>query len=71
MQEVKSKAMSHVGYSDGTLTVQMHNGKKFEYEGVPEEVHAEMMASESIGAFYARQIKSQFKLKLPEPEPEA
>jgi hypothetical protein len=66
VQEVKSKAMTHVGFKDGTLSVQMHNGKVFHYEGVPASVHAEMMASPSVGAYYARQIKGQFKLKAPE-----
>jgi hypothetical protein len=30
---------------------------------VPASAHSEMMASPSVGAYYARQIKGQFKLK--------
>jgi len=62
MTPVKSTNIRFVGYDKETfqLRVQFTNGGLFQYSGVPEEVYDEMMNSESVGAYFSRNIRNAY-----------
>jgi hypothetical protein len=61
---VTSSLIKAVGYdaADKELTVEFHKGKltKYVYEGVPRLVFDALMEAKSAGAFFLRNIKSQY-----------
>jgi hypothetical protein len=59
---VKSGAISHVGYDPATetLTVRFTNGGTYSYPGVPEHVHASLMAAESIGKHFYANVRPHY-----------
>lgn len=61
---VKSSNLAAVGYdaAQNVLHVQF-KGKEtvYEHRGVPKEIYELMMSADSIGSFYARNIKSNYK----------
>lgn len=63
MQKVKSGNIAEIGYSGKTLTVQFKSGVKWSYYDVPEHVHRELMGAESIGGYFARHIRDEFRGK--------
>ncbi len=60
---VTSSSIAAVGYDlvQNVLLIQFH-GKvtTYPYHGVPVELYEEMMKSNSIGSFYAKNIKGRF-----------
>lgn len=71
---VKSKQIRSIGYDAITqnLTVEFHaHGALYVYSNVPYEVHAELMAAESIGKYFNAKIKGVYKYyKLANPPSE-
>lgn len=63
MQKVNSSNIAEVGYSGDTLTVKFKSGVTWSYHGVPAHVHKEMLAAESIGGYFARHVRGEFKGK--------
>lgn len=57
---VESTALQSMGYDmgTGTLRVQLHNGKVYDYHDVSAEKYAAMMGSKSIGSFWNQKIKA-------------
>lgn len=43
-----------------TLEVKFKNGSTYQYEGVPVNVHREMMDSPSVGKFFNAHIKDRY-----------
>lgn len=61
---VTSSNLAAVGYDaiGNVLHVQFIGKEKvYKYYGVPVEVHAEMMATESKGSYYFKNIKNKYK----------
>lgn len=66
MERVHSSNIHAIGYEGTTLKVQFKDkdgkpGATWSYHGVPAHVHRELMAAESIGGYFARQIKANYK----------
>ena len=66
---VTSSNVKAVGYdaASSTLFVEFHGSGVYRYEKVPAQVHAEFMAAESPGRFFAANVRGKFGHK-PEPE---
>lgn len=43
------------------LTVTFHKGGSYVYEGVPAEAHAAMIAADSVGGHFLKNIKGTYK----------
>jgi len=69
---VKSSNLKSVGYDPETetLEVEFKAGTVYRYADVPAEVHAALMAAESVGSYYARNVRGKFESEKVEPEPE-
>lgn len=63
LEPVTSSALEAIGYDPEALTlaVQFPSGHIFHYSNVPASVWEELQRVPSKGAFYAREIKRQFK----------
>jgi hypothetical protein len=61
MISVNSAAIRAIGWNDGTLTVEFHNGRVYDHPGVPYEVYAGLMAASSKGAYYNRYIRGRYR----------
>lgn len=65
MQPVKSSNLAEVGYDAdrSVLGVRfLNNPRLYEYAGVPAEEYGAMLAAESVGSHFARNIKGKFDL---------
>jgi len=62
---VRSSVIASIGYSpsDKTLEVQFHNGRVYQYKGVPPDEHAALMAAESIGRYFNENIRDRYAAK--------
>jgi hypothetical protein len=62
MKSVKSSNVESIGYDSSTKTmaVKYLNGGLYHYEGVPSEVHENLMASKSIGSTLARSVIGKY-----------
>jgi hypothetical protein len=62
---VQSSVIASIGYSrsDETLEVQFHTGRVYQYERVPPERHAALMAAESIGSYFNENIRDRYASK--------
>jgi hypothetical protein len=67
---VNSSMLSAIGYdpSTQTLEAQFAKGGLYRYTEVPPEVHAEMMAAESVGSYFLRNVRSKFSGSKVDPE---
>ena len=59
---VQSKDLAIVGYDPATETLEIafRNGGVYRYSGVPAEIHKNLMAAASHGAFFNQNIKDKF-----------
>ena len=64
MIPVQSSNIEKVGYSEdkGSLFVRFHNGGIWTYNPVDQSVYNEMMAAESIGSYFVKNIKNNKEL---------
>jgi hypothetical protein len=58
---VKSSNIKAVGHKDGVLYVEFKGGKTFSYEDVSETKYHEFINSNSVGSFFARNIRNNHK----------
>lgn len=60
---VKSSNLAAVGYdpSTETLEVEFSSGKVYGYAGVPADVAAAMTEAESVGSFFAKNVRGQYE----------
>jgi hypothetical protein len=58
-QPVSSTNIASVGYDEAnnTLEIEFHSGGVYQYFGVPDYVHAELVSAASAGGYFARNIK--------------
>jgi hypothetical protein len=63
MQEVKSSNIKAVGYDDTskTLAVQFSSGNTYYYSNVPRATFDEFVAAESVGRYFAANIRGGFE----------
>lgn len=63
MRPVESSNVESVGYNPETETlhVRYKNGSLYEYAGVPQDTHEELMAAESVGQHLAQNVKGKFE----------
>ena len=57
---VVSSNIVSVGYADGTLEVEFLNGAIYVYRGVPPDLHAGLMAADSLGAYFSKYVRPWF-----------
>jgi hypothetical protein len=68
MVPVESSNIASIGYENGTLAVRFKSGATFNYAGVPVEKHKALMEAESVGSYFAREIKDTFEAVRAEDE---
>ena len=63
MTPVESSSLAAVDHdaASGTLKVQFKSGETYHYAGVPASDHAALMASDSKGAHFQKNIRGKFK----------
>lgn len=61
-KEVTSSNIASVGYdaTTQTLEVEFTSGKVYQYANVPAKTHSELMSADSVGSFFAANIKKRF-----------
>ena len=62
MHPVNSSQIAYIGYDEetNTLYVTFKNGQTYAYEGVPKEEFIELKDSDSVGSYFAENIKSSY-----------
>ena len=58
---VNSSAIRAIGWADGILTVEFHNGRIYDHPHVPYEIYVALMQAESKGEFYSRRIRGKYR----------
>jgi len=63
MQKIKSSQISEIGYdvSNEILYVTFITGSKYMYKNVPIDVYDGMVASESAGSYFNRNIRNIYE----------
>lgn len=63
MKEVKSSNIKSIGYSrkHKQFRINFINGGLFQYKDVPEETFNELSKAESVGSFFSKNIRNNFK----------
>jgi len=66
MHKVKSSNIDHLEYDKETnkLIVAFKNGTRYSYDDVPEKAFNALKDAESVGSFFAKEVKSKYKHKL-------
>lgn len=64
MTPVNSSSISHVGHDPetGILSVKFHSGQTYRYAGVSANQAAKMLAADSVGSHFAKNINGNFKV---------
>lgn len=60
VHRVKSSNIKTIAYNGSTLRITFQSGSTWNYEGVPEHVHRELLNSESKGSYFARMIRNNY-----------
>ncbi len=62
---VKSRILRSVGYDDSKkiLEIEFSSGLVYQYLGVPEKVHADLMHSDEIGKYFSEKVRPKFQTK--------
>jgi hypothetical protein len=60
--QVGSSNLASIGYdpSTETLEIEFLNGRIYEYYGVPESIHADLMGASSHGIYFRAHIMNSF-----------
>lgn len=59
---VKSSNVAAIAHRGDRLFVKFNGGNAvYEYEGVSAQIHEDMLKSDSIGRFFAHNVKGKFK----------
>lgn len=64
VQEVESTLIKSVAYDADTQVLTLvfvNNDETYEYANVPEEVYKDLMAAESKGSYFAKNIKGKYE----------
>jgi hypothetical protein len=65
----KSSNVSHVGYENGSLAVQFHDGGLYHYSDVPQDIYLRLLSAPSKGSFLHKVVKPKFKATNMKPTP--
>jgi hypothetical protein len=59
---VSSTSIRSVGYDEGTetLEIEFQSGGVYEYYGVPERVHAELLTASSRGGYFHDNVRGEY-----------
>ena len=59
---VSSSSLRAVGYDPDsqTLEIEFQSGNVYQYFGVPQEVHDDLMAADSLGTYFSASIKDHY-----------
>jgi hypothetical protein len=63
MKSLKSSNLKAAGFENGTLVVEFKKGSTWAYKGVPQETYDQLMAAESAGSFFHRNIRNVYEAK--------
>lgn len=60
--QVESSNLVSVGYDDKTFTleVEFKHGGVYQYENVPADVHAALLAAPSVGSYFSAKVKNTY-----------
>jgi hypothetical protein len=60
---VTSNAIRDVQYKpeERHLEIEFHNGRRYRLEGVPQRIHYLFMNADSVGSFFNRNLRGQYK----------
>lgn len=60
--DVESSNIRSIGYDSNTrvLEVEFTSGKVYQYPNVPAEAHTDLMKADSVGSFFARNIRAKY-----------
>lgn len=62
MPQVNSSLLESVDYNeDNSLTVSFKKGGTYKYVNVPEQIYMNMMSAESIGSYFLKNVKPNYK----------
>lgn len=62
MTEVKSSNIAKVGWAAEKLFVLFRGGNAiYEYDGVPEKVHQDLLSADSVGQFFSRNVRGKYR----------
>ena len=66
MVNVNSTLLAGVGYDSGELTLQLEfqDGAIYRYFAVPAAIHEGLLAADSKGVYFNREIRSRFRYAL-------
>ena len=64
-QRVSSSCIAEVGYdlSDKTLAVRFLGGREYRYLGVPHETYQALLAADSIGGYFNKEVRDAYPHK--------
>lgn len=64
-QPVSSSNLESVGYDPDSamLEIEFHDGSIYQYSGVPQDVHAALMAAASLGSFLHKHIMGKYSYR--------
>ncbi|WP_277973046.1 KTSC domain-containing protein [Pantoea agglomerans] len=62
-QPVFSSNIRSVGYdeNDSILEIEFNNGAIYQYFDVPQNIYSDLITSDSVGGFLAKNIKGHFR----------
>lgn len=62
---VKSSNLKSVGYdiASQTLEIEFHEGRVYQYAGVKEAVYRALLRAPSLGSYFHKNIRSQYKFR--------
>ena len=60
---MKSSNIKSIGYNAATKTMEVEfgSGTAYQYNGVPADLHEGLLSAESVGSFFAREVRTRFK----------
>jgi hypothetical protein len=62
---VSSSQIAAIGYDPATkvLEIEFNRGGVYTYADVPAEVHADLMAADSVGRYFSAHVKGVYEFK--------
>lgn len=62
-ESVESEMLASVGYDAATQTLEAEfkGGDLYQYFDVPQSVHTELMASDSVGGYFSAHIRNSYR----------
>ena len=58
---VQSSTLQSIGFENGVLEIQFHNGGLYQYFDVPAQIHQALISAPSKGKFFAQNIRGVYR----------